>query len=177
MLKLHIVPDPVLRKMAAPVASMDKETSRFMHAMLETMYEHRGIGLAAPQVGALKRVIVMDVAEEQKTGEALLMANPEIIKRSQETFTYREGCLSIPGQFADVTRPKRITVRFIDPEGKVQEREAEDLLSTCIQHEIDHLNGVLFVDYLTSIKRNMMIKKVEKAQRLMAEEPLEARVM
>lgn len=175
-LKLRIVPDPVLRKVAQAVPAMDKDTARFMHAMLEAMYENRGIGLAAPQVGELRRVIVMDVAEEQKTGSALLMANPEILTRSEETFTYSEGCLSIPGQFAEVTRPKRVRVAYIDAEGKRQKLEAEDLLSSCIQHEIDHLNGVLFVDYVSKLKRDMMLKRVEKAQRMAEQEDEKAHV-
>jgi peptide deformylase len=161
--KLRIVPDPVLRKKAAPVSGMDKDTTRFMHEMLETMYESRGIGLAAPQVGELRRVIVMDVAEEQNAERALLMANPEILWKSVDTFTYKEGCLSIPEQFAEITRPKRVKVGYIDIAGKKQELELEDLASSCVQHEIDHLNGVLFVDYLSKLKRDMMIKRVEKA--------------
>ncbi len=172
-LKLHIVPDPVLRKVAAPVAGMDKDTARFMHEMLETMYENRGIGLAAPQVGELRRVIVMDVADEQKSGPALMMANPEILWRSEERFTYNEGCLSIPGQFAEVTRPKRLRAGFYDVGGKRREIEAEDLLSSCIQHEIDHLNGVLFVDYVSKLKRDMMLKRVAKTQARAAAEAAE----
>jgi peptide deformylase len=172
-LKLRIVPDPVLRKVAQKVPSMDKDTSRFMHAMLETMYENRGIGLAAPQVGELRRVIVMDVADEQSPDKAILMANPEITWKSEDTFTYKEGCLSIPGQFAEVTRPKKVRVAYIDEKGKPQELEAEDLLSSCVQHEIDHLNGVLFVDYLSKMRRDMMLKRVEKERKLAEAEAAE----
>jgi peptide deformylase len=175
-LKLRIVPDPVLRKLAQPVSGMDKETHLFMNAMLETMYENRGIGLAAPQVGELRRVIVMDVAEEQSAENAILMANPEVIWKSEETFTYNEGCLSIPGQYAEVTRPKRVKVAYIDANGKKQELEAEDLLSSCVQHEIDHLNGVLFVDYVSKMRRDMMLKRVEKAQKMAEAEEKGSRV-
>jgi peptide deformylase len=165
-LKLRIVPDPVLRKIAAPVGSVDKATSRFMQEMLDTMYTNRGVGLAAPQVGELKRVIVVDVAEQQNAANAFIMADPEILSRSEDMFTYKEGCLSIPGQFAEVTRPKRIRVAYTDINNKRIEMDAEDLLSTCIQHEVDHLNGVLFIDYLSNLRRDMMIKRVEKAQRM-----------
>lgn len=169
-LKLRIVPDPVLRKLADPVKTVDAQVSRFMHEMLETMYKSAGVGLAAPQVGELKRVIVVDVAEEQNAKHAFMMADPVISWSSEELFTYREGCLSIPGQYAEVTRPKRIRVSYTDVNNKRQEMEAEDLLSTCIQHEIDHLNGVLFIDYVSKLKRDMMLKRVEKAQRLMDQE-------
>jgi peptide deformylase len=169
-LKLRIIPDPVLRKVAANVQTMDKDTSRFMQDMLETMYTNKGVGLAAPQVGELKRVIVMDTAEEQHPSKALMMANPEILWKSEELFTYNEGCLSIPGQYAEVTRPQKVRVGYIDIDGKKQEIELEDLASTCVQHEIDHLNGVLFFDYVSKLKRDMMIKKVEKAQRLSEED-------
>jgi peptide deformylase len=169
-LKLCIVPDPVLRKMANPVKVVDKAVARFMHEMLETMYTEHGVGLAAPQVGQLTRVIVVDVEEEQSATAAFMMADPEIHWRSEEEFTYKEGCLSIPGQYAEVTRPKRIRMSYTDVNNQRIEMEAEDLLSTCIQHEIDHLNGVLFVDHLSKLKRDMMLKRVEKAQRLLAEE-------
>lgn len=169
-LKLRIIPDPVLRKLAAPITAMDKGTSRFMQEMLDTMYESHGVGLAAPQVGDLRRVIVMDTAEKQSPAHALLMANPEILWKSEETFTYNEGCLSIPGQYAEITRPKRVRVGFIDIKGARQEVELEDLASSCVQHEIDHLNGVLFFDYISKMKRDMMIRKVEKAQRAATED-------
>lgn len=170
VLKLHIVPDLVLRKMADPVKTVDRGMSRFMHTMLETMYKRAGVGLAAPQVGELKRVIVVDVAEEQNEAQAFMMADPEIISRSEELFTYREGCLSIPGQYAEVTRPKLIRLSYTDVNNKRVAMEAQDLLSICIQHEIDHLNGVLFVDYLSRLKRDMMLRRVEKAQRFADED-------
>jgi peptide deformylase len=163
---IRIIPDPVLREKAQPVNTVDKRVAKFMDDLLESMYLGHGIGLAANQVGALERVIAVDVSEERNGTKALLMANPEIIWRDPEaTFTYNEGCLSIPDQFADITRPKRIRLVYLDQSGKKQELEAEDLLSQCIQHEIDHLDGVLFIDYLSALKRGMITRKVEKAQR------------
>jgi peptide deformylase len=156
----------VLREVAKPVAAVDKRVAKFMDDMLESMYKGNGIGLAANQVGALERVIVVDVSEERNGTKAFLMANPEIIWFDpEESFTYNEGCLSIPGQYAEVTRPKRIRLAYLDRHGKPQELEAEDLFSQCIQHEIDHLNGVLFIDHISKLKRNMIVKKIEKAQR------------
>jgi peptide deformylase len=163
---IRIIPDPVLRQTAQPVSVVDKRLAQFMDDMLESMYLGHGIGLAANQVGALERVITVDVSEERNGTKALLMANPEITWRDpEETFTYNEGCLSIPDQFADVTRPKRIRLTYLDRSGKKQELEAEDLLSQCIQHEIDHLNGVLFIDHLSKLKRGMIERKVEKARK------------
>jgi peptide deformylase len=164
---IRIIPDPVLRKKAKVVSTVDKRVAQFMDDMLESMYKGNGIGLAANQVGALERVITIDVSTERNGSKALMMANPEIIWHDPEaTFTYNEGCLSIPDQYAEVTRPKRIHVTYLDQSGKRKELEAEDLLSQCIQHEIDHLNGVLFIDHLSKLKRGMIEKKVEKAQRL-----------
>ena len=164
---VRIIPDPVLRQRAQPVRIMDARIAGFMDDMLESMYRAHGIGLAANQVGSLERVIVVDVSEERNGSKALLMANPEIVwSDPEETFTYREGCLSIPEQYADVTRPRRIRAIYLDQSGKKRELEAEDLLSQCIQHEIDHLNGVLFIDYLSKLKRQMIERKVEKAKRV-----------
>lgn len=163
---IRIIPDPVLRQRAQPVTAVDKRVAKFMEDMLESMYKGHGIGLAANQVGSLERVITVDISTERNASKALLMANPEVIWRDPEaTFTYNEGCLSIPDQYADVTRPKRIRVTYLDQHGKKQELEAEDLLSQCIQHEIDHLNGVMFIDHISKLKRDMIVKKVEKAQR------------
>ncbi len=164
-LNIHIIPDPVLRQVAQPVAAVDKRIAQLMADMVETMYPADGLGLAAPQIGSLDRVIICDRgAFDPNT--VLMMANPEILWKSEETYTHREGCLSIPEQFADITRPKKIRVRYLDQQNKAQETEAEDLLSICIQHEIDHLNGILFFDYLSALKRNMMIRKVEKAKKI-----------
>lgn len=163
---IRIIPDPVLRQKAAPVTSVDKRIAAFMDDMLESMYKSNGIGLAANQVGSLERIITVDVSTERNGHKALMMANPEIVWSDPEaTFTYNEGCLSIPDQYADVTRPKRIRLVYLDQKGKKQELEAEDLLSQCIQHEIDHLNGILFIDHLSRLKRGMIEKRVEKAQR------------
>jgi peptide deformylase len=165
-LPIRIIPDPVLREIARPVAGIDKRIAAFMEDLVESMYKGHGIGLAANQVGSLERIIAVDVSEERNGTKAFVMANPEIIWRDPEaTFTYNEGCLSIPGQYADVTRPKRVRLTYLDPHGKKQELEAEDLFSQCIQHEIDHLNGVLFIDHLSKLKRDMITRKVEKAQR------------
>lgn len=163
-LTLHTLPDPVLRQTAQPVQAVDTRIVRLMDDMLETMYACNGIGLAANQVGVLERVIVLDLSKERDGKGALFMANPEILEKSDETFTYNEGCLSVPEQYADVTRPKRIKARYLDKSGQSCEIEAEDLLSQCIQHEIDHLNGVLFVDHLSALKRKMLLRKLEKAQ-------------
>ncbi|MBI1273398.1 MAG: peptide deformylase [Alphaproteobacteria bacterium] len=165
-LDIRIIPDPVLRQTAAPVAAVDKQIAKQMDDMLETMYAGKGIGLAATQVGLLNRVIVIDVSTKEKKSDPLLIANPEITWQSDDTFTYSEGCLSIPDQYAEVTRPRKIRLGYLDKDGKSCALEAEDLLSICIQHEIDHLNGVLFIDYLSTLKRNMIIRKVEKAKRL-----------
>jgi peptide deformylase len=165
-LPIRIIPDPVLRQKAHPIAHVDKHVALLMDDMLESMYKGNGIGLAANQVGALERIITVDVSEERNGDKALLMANPEIIWRDPNAiFTYNEGCLSIPGQYADVTRPKRVRIVYLDQNGKKQELEAEDLLSQCIQHEIDHLDGILFIDHLSQLKRSMIERKVEKARR------------
>jgi len=165
ILQLRTVPDPVLREKALPVGTVDKDTARLMRDMLETMYHHRGVGLAAPQVGVLKRVIVVDVEDPQDPSRAFLMADPVVLSSSEEPFCYNEGCLSIPGQYAEVTRPKTIRVAYTNIDNKRVELEASELLSTCIQHEMDHLDGGLFVDYLSKLKRDMMIRRVEKAKR------------
>jgi peptide deformylase len=163
---IRIIPDPVLREKAKPVTAVDKRVAKFMDDMVESMYKGNGIGLAANQVGALERVIVVDIWPERDGSKALMMANPEITWFDPEvSFTYREGCLSIPEQYAEVTRPKRIRLKYLDQKGKLQELEAEDLLSQCIQHEIDHINGKLFIDHISKLKRDMIIKKVEKLQR------------
>lgn len=165
-LPIRIIPDPVLRQKAQPVTAVDKRIARFMDDMLESMYKGNGIGLAANQVGSLERVITVDISEERNGSKALLMANPVVTwSDPTATFTYNEGCLSIPQHYADVTRPKRIRLTYLDQSGKQCELEAEDLLSQCIQHEIDHLDGVLFIDHLSKLKRQMIERKIEKARR------------
>lgn len=182
-----IVPDPVLKAVSNPVENINAEIQTQMDDMLETMYEG-GIGLAANQIGVTNRVLVMDVpegcweydgadkngilqiksshrAEEEVKPNPLMMANPEILKSSEERSVYLEGCLSIPGQYADIERPAHVTVKYIDRDGKEQVKDFSGLDSHCVQHEIDHLNGILFIDYLSKIKRNTLLRKLEKAKK------------
>ena len=165
LLPLFTLPDPVLRQKAKPVKAVDTRIARFLESMVETMYAKRGIGLAANQVGALERLIVLDLSESRDGTKALLMANPEITWASEESFTYNEGCLSVPEHYADVVRPKRIRLTYLDTANKKREIEAEDLISQCLQHEIDHLDGTLFIDHLSALKRKMILRKIEKARR------------
>jgi len=167
MAKLDIIiaPDPRLKLKCRPVAKVDAKVARLMDDMLETMYAAPGIGLAAPQVGAPLRVIVLDVAREDEKPAPLRMANPELIWVSDEDNTYNEGCLSLPEHYADVVRPKAIRVRYIDHQNEIRELEADGLLATCIQHEMDHLDGILFVDHITALKRNIILRKLLKAKK------------
>ena len=157
------IPAPVLKETATAVDRVDDTVRKQMDKMLATMYNAPGIGLAANQVNLLNRVLVMDLAREDEEKAPICMANPEVIWESEEMSTMEEGCLSIPKQYAEVERPKIVRVQYLDYDGKEAELEAEGLLSHCVQHEVDHLNGVLFIDYLSSLKRNMIIRKVEKA--------------
>jgi peptide deformylase len=166
ILPIITAPDPRLKLKCKPVPRVDGEIRRLMDDMLETMYQAPGIGLAAPQVGVTKRVLVVDVAKEGEAPAPLRMANPEVLWRSDELAIYEEGCLSLPEHYADVERPMRCRVRYIDHENEVRELEAEGLLSTCIQHEIDHLDGVLFVDHISALKRGMILRKLQKAKKL-----------
>ncbi len=167
-LPIRIIPDIILRQTAKPVAKVDARLAQVMEDMLDTMYPADGLGLAANQVGLLERVIVCDRGQMQRD-TAVRMANPEILWSSEETYTHREGCLSIPDQFAEVTRPKQVRVRYLDQLNQEQIIEAEDLFAICIQHEIDHLNGILFFDHLSKLKRDMMIRKVEKAKKILGD--------
>jgi peptide deformylase len=165
-LTIQTLPADVLRQKAQAIVAVDKNVAAFMEELAETMYRGNGIGLAANQVGSLSRVIAIDVSEARNGKSALLMANPEIIwHETEETFVYNEGCLSLPGHYADVKRPKRIRMTYIDQHGKKRELEAEDLLSQCIQHEIDHLDGVLFIDHISKLKRNIILRKIEKERK------------
>ena len=158
-------PDPRLKKKSKPVDSVDAEVRQLMDDMLETMYAAPGIGLAAPQIDVLKRVIVLDIdREDTKTGP-LLMANPEIVEASDEDVVYEEGCLSLPEHYSDVVRPARVTVRYLDRDGAQKELACEGLLATCVQHEIDHLDGILFVDHISALKRNMILRKLLKTRK------------
>lgn len=163
--EILIVPDPRLKKECEPVEEVNDEIKTLLDDMLETMYAAPGIGLAAPQIGVMKRVVVMDVSDDKDKPEPLKLINPEIIWESEETSIYQEGCLSIPEQYADVERPAEVGMRYMDENGEMHEIEADGLLATCIQHEIDHLDGVLFTDYLSALKRNMILKKVQKLQK------------
>jgi peptide deformylase len=160
--KIVIEPDPILRKESEPVEKVDDELRKLLDDMLETMYAAPGIGLAAVQVGILKRLIVIDISKDKEKKKPLFLINPEIISRSKKTSTYEEGCLSLPGHFAEIERPAECQIKFINYEGKEKELKADGLLATCIQHEIDHLNGILFVDYLSKLKKDMIIKKLIK---------------
>lgn len=165
ILPIITAPDPRLKLKAKPVKAVDDEIRRLMDDMLETMYLAPGIGLAAPQVGVLKRVLVVDVAGEGEKPAPLKMANPEILWRSEELATYSEGCLSLPEHYADVSRPAEIKVRYLDGENEIRELHAKGLLATVIQHEMDHLEGKVFVERLSELKQNRVRAKLKKRQR------------
>ncbi len=160
---LIILPDPVLRQLSKPIERVDADLQRLADDMLETMYDAPGIGLAAIQIGVPRRMLVIDVAREGEDKQPLVFINPEIVTSSDERSVYEEGCLSIPDYYAEVERPATIGVRYLDRDGKEQSVEADGLLATCLQHEIDHLNGVLFIDHISRLKREMVIKKFTKA--------------
>lgn len=167
LLTILTEPDPRLHVRAKPVDVVDNEIRQLMEDMLETMYANDGIGLAATQVGINKRVIVMDVEEDDNTTRHLLkMANPEILTVSEEKTPLNEGCLSVPELRAEVIRPSTVRVRYLDENNQLQEQEASGYLAKCIQHEIDHLNGILFIDHLSRLKREMMLKKLAKHKKL-----------
>src|SRR3984893_15905721 len=165
LLEVLVAPDPRLKLKAKPVARVDESIRRLMDDMLETMYVAPGIGLAAPAVGEAVRAIVGDVARDGEEKRPMRMANPEILWRSEELATYNEGCLSLPEHYADVTRPAEIRVRYLDHENEIRTLEAKGLLATVIQHEMDHLEGVLFVDHISALKRNIILRKLVKAKR------------
>ena len=169
LLPILTAPDPALKKISAPVKQVDAGVRKLMDDMLETMYHAPGIGLAAPQVGVLKRVIVLDIAREGEEPQPLRLVNPEVVWVSDEDVVYNEGCLSVPEHYADVARPAACRVKYLDQDNRQQEIAAEGLLATCIQHEIDHLDGVLFIDHLTSLKRNMILRKLLKAKKAAAD--------
>jgi peptide deformylase len=159
------LPDPLLRKRGKPVERVDDELRRLIDDMFATMYDAPGIGLAAPQIGISRRLIVMDPAKEEAPKTPLVMVNPKILERSEEMRVHEEGCLSIPDFTAEVERPAKTRVAYIDREGEPQEAELDGIWSTLVQHEIDHLNGVLFIDYLSRLKRDMVVKKFRKQKR------------
>jgi peptide deformylase len=166
LLPILTIPDNRLKVKAKPVANVDGRVAALMDDMLETMYRAPGIGLAAPQVGVHERIIVVDLSEPGQARKApLLMANPRLILSSDEQSTYEEGCLSVPEVYAEVSRPAQVKVRYVDRGGEERELEADGLLATCIQHEIEHLDGVLFIDHLSALKRNMIVRKLSKLKR------------
>ncbi|MBI2585099.1 MAG: peptide deformylase [Rhodospirillales bacterium] len=168
ILDIIIAPDPRLKITAKPVKKVDASVRRLMDDMLETMHSARGIGLAAPQVGDKRRVIVVDVAGEDEAPNPIRMANPELLWTSDEERVHEEGCLSLPEQYAEVVRPDRIRVRYLDYRNEIRELETDGVLATCIQHEMDHLDGVLFVDHVSALKRRMILRKLQKAKKLAA---------
>ena len=162
--KILTEPDPFLRTKSQDVDKVDDETRKLMDDMLDTMYAAPGIGLAAIQVGVPKRIIVIDLSKEEEKNP-LYFVNPKIILQSKNNCTYEEGCLSVPGQFAEIDRPDRCHINYLDYSGKQQELKAEGLLATCIQHEIDHLEGILFIDYLSKLKKSFIAKKLSKQKK------------
>jgi len=158
-------PNEILRKKSLPVDSVDKDLQILMDDMLETMYAAPGIGLAAIQVGIPKRVIVLDIEQKEGNKKPLFLVNPEIIQKSKNLSTYEEGCLSVPGQFAEIDRPDKCHIKYLDYYGEKKEINAEGMLATCIQHEMDHLEGILFIDYLSKLKKTMIIKKLSKQKK------------
>ncbi|WP_182086220.1 peptide deformylase [Aureimonas sp. ME7] len=163
---LVILPDPLLRRVSEPVLRVDDALRGFVDDMLETMYDAPGIGLAAIQVGEPLRVVTIDLSKEDEEEKApQVFLNPEILHSSDERSTYEEGCLSIPDYYAEVERPAGVRVRYLGLDGQTHEIEADGLLATCLQHEIDHLNGTLFIDYISKLKRDMVIRKFSKASK------------
>ena len=172
LLPIITAPDPRLKIKARPVSAVDAKVRRLMDDMLETMYRAIGVGLAAPQVGQSSRVIVVDVAREGEKPQPLRVANPEILWRSPELLSCNEGCLSLPEHYAEVTRPTEVRLRYLDYQNEIREMHASGLLATCLQHEIEHLDGVLFVDHLSMVKRGIILRKLAKAKR--SREPVPA---
>lgn len=163
--KIIIEPDPILRKKSEPLEKVNDDTRKLMDEMLETMYAAPGIGLAGVQIGILKRIVVIDISKDEQKKKPLFLINPKITFRSKKTSTYEEGCLSLPGQFAEIERPSACSLNYIDYNGKQKNLKADGLLATCIQHEVDHLNGILFIDYLSKLKKDMIIKKLLKQKK------------
>ncbi|MDR3494257.1 MAG: peptide deformylase [Ancalomicrobiaceae bacterium] len=167
-LDILIIPDRHLRQVCEPVTKVDGEARRLLDDMLETMYAAPGIGLAAPQVGVMRRMLVIDVSREGEPKQPHCFINPKLVWASEQLATYQEGCLSIPDYYEDVERPARVRVEYLDRDGAEQEIVAEGLLATCLQHEIDHLDGVLFIDYISRLKRERVMKKFIKRSKNVA---------
>lgn len=157
------LPDKRLRRVSEPVGKITAEIKQLVEDMFESMYDAPGIGLAAVQLGVLKRVVTMDLSKKEGPPNPQVFINPEIVWRSEEKSVYEEGCLSIPDIHEDIERPARVKVKYLDLSGQLQESEAEGLFATCIQHEVDHLNGVLFIDHISKLKRDRIVKKFAKA--------------
>ena len=163
--KILTEPNKILRKKSLKVESVDKDLQNLMDDMLETMYAAPGIGLAAIQVGIPKRIIVLDISYKEGKKNPMYFVNPEIIEKSNQNSTYEEGCLSVPGQFAEIDRPDQCHIKYLDYFGQHKEMKAEGMLATCIQHEMDHLEGILFIDYLSKLKKSMIVKKLSKQKK------------
>ena len=173
MRDILILPDKRLRQVSKPVAAVDKSVKALVQDMFETMYDAPGIGLAAIQIGEPRRVVTMDLAKKDEEKQPQVFINPEIVAKSEEKGTHEEGCLSIPEYYEEVERPAAVTVKYLDLEGNSQQIEATGLLAVCLQHEIDHLNGVLFIDHLSKLKRDRVTKKFAKAAKLAAKDAAE----
>ena len=158
-------PNQILREKSLSVEIVDNDIQKLRDDMLETMYAAPGIGLAAIQIGIPKRVIVLDIASKDEPKNPMFFINPEIIEKSDNNLTYEEGCLSVPGQFAEIDRPNKCHIKYLDYYGQPKDIKAEGMLATCIQHEIDHLEGILFIDYLSKLKKSMIIKKLSKQKK------------
>ncbi len=167
ILPVIVAPDARLKVKCEPVGEVDSDVRTLMDDMMESMHAADGIGLAAPQVGVSRRVIVVDVTHSDPESTALAMADPEIVSASDELMTNEEGCLSLPEHYAEVTRPAAIRVRYLDRDNEIRELDAQGILATCIQHEMDHLDGVLFVDHLSALKRNIILRKLTKSKKAM----------
>jgi peptide deformylase len=165
-----VAPDPRLKRVSSTVSAVDDEIRALIDDLFETMYAAPGVGLAAPQVDVHKRLLVMDIAERDGDSKPFVMINPVILERSESEAVYEEGCLSVPGHYADVARPDKVRVRYLDRDGVEQEIAVEGFLATCLQHEMDHLDGILFVDRISALKRNMILRKLAKARKLAAAE-------
>ena len=159
-------PNQILRKKSLPVDKVDEDLQKLMDDMAETMYAAPGIGLAAIQVGVPKRIIVLDIAQKDSPRNPMFFVNPEIIEKSENYSIYEEGCLSVPGQFAEIQRPDRCHIKYLDYHGNQKEVKARGMLATCMQHEMDHLEGILFIDYLSKLKKSMIIKKLSKQKKV-----------
>ena len=163
--KILTEPNKILRQKSLPVEKVDGDLQKLMDDMLETMYAAPGIGLAAIQVGVPKRIIVLDIASKEEPRNPMYFINPEIIEKSKDLSRYEEGCLSVPGQFAEINRPEKCHIKYLDYYGQPKELRAEGMLATCIQHEIDHLEGILFIDYLSKLKKSMIVKKLSRQKK------------